>query len=180
MSRKYDTTTLHRALLDSLSPYVEEHSDMGEKPLLIKMSAPYNMRLKVYLYNCTNPPGARQAGECKSQIIVPGQQRGERGKIVEEPGVITLLMGLASITDDIEDGVFVIWELKKHMEFAYSANVQVSLKAILRAYSDQLFSMKKRGNGEWIVVSRPNRLLEAIQRRVDLDIELLLGEQICY
>ena len=176
MSRKYDTTTLHRALLDSLSPYVEEHSDISQKPLLVKMKAPYNLRLKIYLYNCTNPPGARQAGECKSQIILPGQQRGQRGRFVEEPGVVTLLMGLASITDDIEDGVFVIWELKKHMEFAYSANVQVSLNALLQAYSDQMFSMKKRGNGEWIVVSRPGRLPAAIQRRVDLDIELLLKE----
>ena len=62
------------------------------------------------------------------------------------------------------------------MEFAYSANVQVSLNTLLRAYSEEMFSMKKRGNKEWIVVARPHKLAEAIQERVNVDIKLLLGE----
>ena len=174
MAKKLSTAILHQTFLDALTPYVKNHSAIEEKPLYIQLKAPYNLRLKVYLFNCTNPPGARQAGECKSQLILPGQVRGERGYFKIEPDTVTILAGLASITELLEDAVFVIWELKKHMEFAYSANVQVSLSTLLRAYSEPLFTMKKRGNGEWVVVARPDHLVEAIKKRIDLDIDLLL------
>lgn len=176
MTKRFSTTTLHQTFLDSLGPYVEKHSSIEEKPLLIQLKAPYNLRLKVYLFNCTNPPGARQAGECKSQLILPGQMRGQRGHFEYDPNAVTILAGLASITELIEDAVFVLWELKKHLEFAYSANIQVSLSTLLRAYSEPLFAMKKRGNGEWVVVTRPDHLAEAIKKRIDLDIDLLLEE----
>jgi hypothetical protein len=174
MSRKFSTTILHQTFLKSLSPLVERHSSVEDKPLLVKLKVPYNITLKVYLFNCTNPPGARQAGEWKSQIILPGQQRGQRGKFQIEPGITTLLAGLASITGELEDAIFVLWEVKKHMEFAYSANVQVSLNTLLRVYSEPMFAMKKRGNDEWVVVSRPNHLARAIQKRIKVDIDLLL------
>lgn len=176
MARRLTTEQLHRKLLDSLGSNVESHSDVTEKPLMIQLAPPYNWKLKIYLYNCTNPPGARQAGECKSQIILPGQKRGERGSFSIEPGIITLLMGFARPTWEGEEGVYVIWELKKHMEFAYSANVQVSLAMLLQTYSEPVYATKKRGNGEWIVVSRPNKLIEAIKKRIDVDIDLLLGD----
>lgn len=176
MEKKLSVPDLHMTFLQALEPYVKWHSDVSEKPLYVELAPPYCMTIKVFLFNCTNPPGARQAGECKSQIILPGQKRGERGHFEIESGVVTLLAGFASITESVEDGVFVIWELKKHMEFAYSANVQVSLNTLLRAYSEEMFSMKKRGNKEWIVVARPHRLAEAIQERVNVDIKLLLGE----
>lgn len=176
MAKRFSTAILHQTFLDSLAPYVEEHSSIEEKPLMVQLKAPYNLRLKVYLFNCTNPPGARQAGECKSQLILPGQLRGQRGHFDLDPNAVTILAGLASITELIEDAIFVIWELKKHMEFAYSANVQVSLSTLLRAYAEPMFTMKKRGNGEWVVVSRPSHLAEAIQKRIDLDIDLLLED----
>jgi hypothetical protein len=176
VEKKLSVPDLHTTFLDALGPFVKWHSDVLEKPLRVELTAPYCMTVKVYLFNCTNPPGARQAGECKSQLILPGQRRGERGHFEIENGVVTLLAGFASITENMEDGVFVIWELKKHMEFAYSANVQVSLNTLLRAYSEDMFSMKKRGNKEWIVVARPHRLADAIQERVNVDIKLLLGE----
>ncbi len=177
MSEKYSTEKLHQIFLEALGSSVVSHSSIDEKPLYVQLGLPYNTMIKVYLFNCTNPPGARQAGECKSQLILPGQKRGERGKFNIEFGVVTLLAGFATITGNVEDGVFVFWELKKHMEFAYSANVQVSLNTLLRAYSEQMFSMKKRGNKEWIVVTRPNHIVEAIQERINVDIELLLGSK---
>lgn len=174
MAIRFSTTTLHQAFLDALSPYVESHSNIEEKPLFVRLRAPHSLNLKVYLFNCTNPPGARQAGEWKSQLILPGQLRGQRGHFTLEPNVVTILAGLASVTELLEDAVFVIWEVNKHIDFAYSANIQVSLSTLLRAYSDPLFTMKKRGNGEWVVISRPDYLVEALKKRIDLDIDLLL------
>lgn len=177
MVDKLSNAELHQVFLDSLGSYVEEYSDLSKKPLVVRLKAPYNWTLKVYLYNCTNPPGARQAGECKSQIILPGQKRGCRGSFSPDPDSITLLAGFARpLSDSIEDGVFVLWELKKHMEFAYSANVQVSLSALLKSYSSPIYAAKKRGNGEWIVVCQPEQLMAGIKLRIDTDIRLLLEE----
>lgn len=167
---------LHTILLNSLGEHVISHSSIHEIPFMVELAPPCAWRVKIYLYNCTNPPGARQAGEYKIQIILPGQKPKEQGHIETEDGVITLLMGFASVTDSRDDGIFVIWELRKHRDPAYSANVQVSLKTLLRAYSEPMFAMKKRGNGEWIVVSRPQQIYEAIQKRVDVDTSILLEE----
>ncbi|RHP30313.1 hypothetical protein [Lachnotalea sp. AF33-28] len=174
MSQKLSPTVLHKKFIDSLGQYVKYYSNIEDKPLIVTLKSPYNITLKVYLYNCTNPSGAKQAGEYKSQLILPGQKRHTRGKFELELGKKTLLVGFATITGDIDDGVFVIWDLRKHMEFAYSTNVQVSLKTLLRAYTEHMFCMKKRGNAEWIVVSRPDKLIFAIQERINLDIKLLL------
>ena len=176
MRQKLSSVVLNQMFLDSLGKYVESYNGIEDKPLIVKLKPPYNIIIKVYLYNCTNPPGARQAGEYKSQIILPGQQRGKRGRFEMEPGIKTLLVGFATITGELPDGVFVLWELRKHIEFAYSANVQVGLNTLLHAYAEPMFSVKKRGNGELIVVSRPYKLIYAIQKRIEIDIDLLLEE----
>ena len=176
MADRLSVSELHELLLCSLGDHVAWHDEIDEKPLRIKLNPPYGWNLEVYLYNCTNPPGARQAGECKSQIILPGQQRGTRGKFETYPDTITLLMGYAQFLDKDDEGAFVIWELRKHMEFAYSANVQVSLSTLLETITTPLFAKKKRGNGEWIVVCRPNMIYQAIKKRMDVDIEILLKE----
>lgn len=174
MNNKLTTYELHKVFIDSLSSAVYSHSDLNEKPLLVTLNPPHCMKLKVYLFNCTNPPGARQAGECKSQLILPGQQRGERGHFELDPEYKTLLVGFCTVTEDIQDGSYVLWDLKKHMEFAYSASVQVALSTLLRSYTEPVFCMKKRGNGEWIVVCQRTYLLEAIYMRMNKDIDLLL------
>lgn len=176
MSYKHNIETLNKLFLNSLGENVEYHSSTNVKPLIIKLKPPYNNCIKVYIYNCTNPIGARQTGEFKSQLILPNQRRGQRGKFELELNIKTLLIGFASVTGDIDDGVFVLWELKKHMEFAYSANVQISLKALLQTEMEPMFTMKKRGNNETVILSKPKKLLEAIQKRIEVDIDLLLEE----
>lgn len=175
MSEKLSVPELHTKLLSALGEHVIWHSSIAEKPLWVQLGPPYVWKLKIYLYNCTNPPGARQAGECKSQIILPGQKRGTRGKFELEPDAITLLMGYANFLGD-DEGTFILWELRKHMEFAYSANVQVSLSTLLDSLTDPLFARVKRGNGEWVVVCQPHMIYQAIKKRVDVDIEILLRE----
>ena len=87
MAERLSVEELHETLLKALEGHVKWHSSTLEKPFIVDLKPPFQWKLKVYLYNCTNPPGARQAGECKSQIILPGQNRGERGRFIEEPGI---------------------------------------------------------------------------------------------
>ena len=175
MSGKLSVAELHTKLLSALGEHVVWHSDIDEKPLFVQLAPPYSWKLKIYIYKCTNPPGARQAGECKSQLILPGQKRGTRGRFEISPDSITLLMGYARVLNE-DEGTFILWELKKHMDFAYSANVQVSLSTLLDSLTIPLFARLKRGNGEWVVVCQPHMLYQAIKRRVDVDIEILLKE----
>ncbi|MBO0455083.1 hypothetical protein [Candidatus Enterococcus murrayae] len=176
MSSKLNVEMLNKLFLDSLGEVVESHSSTNIKPLIVKLKPPYNNCIKVYMYNCTNPIGARQTGEFKSQLILPNQRRGQRGKFELELNIKTLLVGFASVTGDIADGVFILWELKKHMEFAYSTNVQISLKAILQTEMEPMFTFKKRGNDETVILSKQKKLIEAIQKRIEVDIDLLLEE----
>ena len=70
---------LHAKLVDSMGDTVVRHSDMGEKPLELDLEPPLPSRVRAYVYNATNPPGGRTVGECKCQLIVPGQKSGESG-----------------------------------------------------------------------------------------------------
>lgn len=66
---------------EGLGNHVVWHSDTSSSPLLVDLQ-PRNLRLRVYLWNCTNPPGGRALDEYKIQVILPGQQRGERGNLI--------------------------------------------------------------------------------------------------
>lgn len=169
---------LHNVFLSSLGDHALRHSNIDEKPLVLRLKPWPEMDFEIYLYNCTNPPGARQASEYKSQLILPGQKRGERGRFVDKPNTILLLVGFATMLDEIDSGAFVLWDVNKHREFAYSANVQVGLAMLLRSFSEPVFCQMKRGNGEWIVIARQTHLMEGIEKRIAIDRKLLLGEDI--
>ena len=84
-------------------------SEIEKKPLLISPVANPEIIYKVYIYNCTNPPGGRTLDEYKIQLILPDQGRGNRGHLDETDGTIILIVGFA-IYDACENGVWVIWE----------------------------------------------------------------------
>lgn len=176
MDNKFTTTELHEIFLAALDEKVKIYSDIHEKPLMVELCHPFPLKLKVYLFNITNPPGGRQAGECKCQIILPGQKRGEKGHIDLEPDCMTLLIGFCTVTSNINDGVFVIWDCNMHRTPAFSANIQVHISSLLEALTRGVFSQKKRGNGEVIVLSTPNYLLDAIKMRFEIDCEKLMGD----
>ena len=108
-------------------------------------------------------------------MILEGHSRGERGHINTDDGRIPLIMGYACPFDDDKDGVYIIWDTSFHMEFAYSANLQCYLDPMLQALSEDVVTCYKKGNREQIVVARREHLTKAIERRIQLDIQNLLG-----
>ena len=58
---------LHAEFLAALSDLVVGHSDLGVKPLELEMQGSLPLRVRVYMYNATRPPGGRPAGEYKIQ-----------------------------------------------------------------------------------------------------------------
>ncbi|MXW94452.1 MAG: hypothetical protein F4110_14815 [Acidimicrobiaceae bacterium] len=169
---------LHAEFLAALSDLVVESSDLGVKPLELKMEGSLPLRARVYMYNATRPPGGRPAGEYKIQLIVPNHERGRRGNFDLADGRIVLLVGYAA-----DDAVFVLWDAGAYRDFAYSRNLQVKSETILAAFARGIGLQERRlrpGGGmmvrETVVAATGEHLAEAIALRVDLSRKRLLGE----
>jgi hypothetical protein len=158
---------LYKLFIDGLGDKIEVYTDFSNPPLLIDLKQPYAQRLRVYLYNCTNPPGGRALDEYKIQIILPGQGRGCRGSLDFSDQRMPILAAYAIVGNDIRDGVFVLWDPFLHTDFAYSANMQVKSEAIMKALGEKV-AESRRSNGEIILSARPQHLYEAIRYRVDI------------
>ena len=164
---------LHSLFLHDVGVNAEDIVDNGKKPLYLRLSFPFNRELKIYIFNCTSPPGGRSIDEFKVQLILDGQKRGERGKFDTSDGKTTLVVGYATPFVDTLGGISVLFELDKHMEFAYSANIQVYLRQILPALEKNVHVCQKH-NKEILVLSQRQYLIEALQERFNIDLQVML------
>lgn len=144
---------------------MKEHNGFDGVPLLVDLKPPFPLRLRVYLFNCTNPPGGRALDEYKIQVVLPGQARGTRASLDYSDGRMPILAAYAHFDDEVRDGVFVLWDSYKHEDFSYSANMQVKSDIIIRALCAPL-SVGKRSNHEIVIAARPPYLLDAIRQRI--------------
>ena len=174
MAARFSKEELNGLIIEDLGDRVVWNSGINSKTLLLDLEMP-KRKLRIYVFNCTCPPGGRALDEYKIQMIIEGQSRGERGHINTDDGRIPLRMGYACPFDDDKDGVYIIWDTSFHMEFAYSANLQCYLDPMLQALSEDVVTCYKKGNREQIVVARREHLTKAIERRIQLDIQNLLG-----
>lgn len=165
--KKLKRQQLNRLFIEGLGDVVREHNGFDATPLLVDLKQPFPLKLRVYLFNCTNPPGGRALDEYKIQVILPGQSRGTRASLDYSDGRMPLLAAYARFADEVKDGVFVFWDSYKHRDFSYSANMQVKSDAIIKALCAP-FSTSKRSNDEVVIVARPPYLLAAIRHRIEL------------
>lgn len=169
--KRLSKKALNTIFLKGLDDHVVWNSDASSSPLLVDLQ-PRHLRLRVYLWNCTNPSGGRALDEYKVQIILPGQKRGERGKLDYSDGRQPLI---GALVKDGEDISFALWDANKHSDFSYSCNMQVKSDVIFESFYKKT-SETVRTNNERIVCARPQFLYEAIIRRSDIEREELLGE----
>ena len=171
--KKLKKSELNRLFLYALRLRVLTHSGECSAPLLVDLKSPLELRLRVFLFNCTNPPGGRRLDEYKIQIILPGQTRGDRGRLDYSDGRLPIL---AAYVNEGTNGIFILWDADKHEDFAYSTNMQVKSEAIIGALSSRV-SKTRRNNNEIIVAARPEYLYDAIRCRIDIMREdILRGE----
>ena len=174
MAARFSKEELNGLIIEDLGDRIVWNSGINSKTLLLDLEMP-KRKLRIYVFNCTCPPGGRALDEYKIQMIIEGQSRGERGHINTDDGRIPLIVGYACPFDDDKDGVYILWDTSFHMEFAYSANLQCYLDPMLQALSEDVVTCYKKGNREQIVVARREHLTKAIERRIQLDIQNLLG-----
>ncbi len=173
MATRMSVLELNMLLISDLGDDYIIRSEPAEKPLLFSHKKHMNVVYKAYVYNCTNPPGGRTLDEYKIQLILPNQPRGTRGRLDDTDGSIILIVGFA-IYDNEENGAWVIWETSRHMEFAYSSNLQVKMGDLLDTITKKVFCVKKPGNGEYIILADRRHLPEGIDLRQKVDIDNLL------
>ncbi len=166
--RKYE---LNNLFITGLGKMVASHSGMNSAPLLIDFIEPFALKLRVYLFNCTNPPGGRALDEYKIQIILPGQKRGQRGVVDYSEGRMPIL---AAYVQEGEEGIFVLWDADKHENFSYSANMQVKTDVIIQGLYTKVATYTRK-NGETILATRPRYLYNAIRMRLELGRQEILG-----
>ena len=158
--KRYSKRDLNGIFLEGLGTHVAFHSDVSERPMLVDL-VPRRLRLRVYIWNCTNPPGGRALDEYKFQIILPGQLPRERGQLDYSDGRTPIIGAL--------------WDADKHEDFAYSASMQVKADTIISALCAKV-AEGTRNNEERIVCARPEYVYEAILRRFEIQHEELMGE----
>lgn len=161
-TQKLKKSELHRIFTQSLVGCEYICSDYDAVPLLLDIVSPFKVKLRVYIFNSTNPVGGRASDEYKIQPIVPGQARGECGSFDFSDNRIVLLVGYAQLNDD---GIFILWDPLHHSNFKYSSNIQVKSVAVIEAFSKEV-SIAEKKNGELVIASRPEYLWKAIQKRI--------------
>jgi hypothetical protein len=165
--RNLEQSELHRLFLAQISSYVRSRGSLEKKPLEADLSPPLPTRIRVYLYNATTPPGGRTPGECKSQLIVPGQSRGERSDFDHSGARIVLLVGYNSDHD-----VYILWDANLHMNFAYSKNVQIKPETLFEAaagkVATQVRHLRSAGKKEIVVAVQGQDLAKGIKKRVEI------------
>ena len=164
---------LHKLLIGSLGNVVLSHTKIEDKPLDVDLSPPLPHHSRIYIYNATHPPGGRTVGEHKIQLIVPGQERGERGSFDYSDGRFVFLVGF-----EREVGIFVLWDAGLYNNFAYSRNVQVRAETIYHALA---FGVATQNRALWgraketIVACKPEVLRDAVLLRTKLSTARILG-----
>lgn len=102
-------------------------------------------------------------GEHKIQLIVPGQERGERGNFDSSGGRIPFLVGYRA---DLQ--IFMLWDADLYVDFAYSRNVQVKPETVYEAFAQ---GIARQGRNLWnqppeVAIAADSRhLCEAIIER---------------
>lgn len=157
------TPQLNRRFIEALGDAVVDVDDPDASILTLQCDPPLPDRLRVYLYNATNPPGGRPTPEHKIQLMVPGQRRDQRGNFDFSDGYQVLLVGY---TDEYD--AFILWDANLHRDFAFSKNAQVRTETVETARRDNVVSTQQRNLslGQEIVIAAPSNLLaEAINLR---------------
>ena len=160
--RRLKKNELNTLFINGLDSMVSSHSGEDSAPLLIDLAAPLSLKLRVYLFNCTNPPGGRALDEYKI---------GQRGTLDYSDGRMPIL---AAYVQEGDDGVFVMWDADKHEDFSYSANMQVKADVIIQALYSEVASYTRKNN-EIILASRPQHLYKAIKKRLEIRRQEILG-----
>ena len=162
MTDRLSTTELHDRFVAAVgsSALVDASTDASGE-LVVELHPPLPNRIRVYIYNATNPRGGRSTPEHKIQLT--SQSRGGRGTFDWSGVDFVLVCGYAA-----EHDVFVFWDAALRIDFAYSTNLQVRTANVQAAAASGLRVRQDRRlkTGMEVVICTPSQLVvEAMEER---------------
>jgi hypothetical protein len=153
---------LHSLIRDALGDKVKSHGSVEAVPFVVQPDG--LVKLAMWAYTVTSPPGGRHPLESKIQLILPGQRKGERADFnPPDDDTFMILIGVKP-----EEEIFVLWDAYKHRAFPHSKNVQVKAGPLLDAQTFGIGRTTRRlaSGDECIIAARPDHLFEALRERI--------------
>jgi len=162
LTDRLSTTELQDRFVAAIGPaaLIAARTDASGE-LVVDLCPPLPDRVRVYIYNATDPPGGRPTPEHKIQLT--GQRRGERGELDWSGVDLVLLCGYVA-----EHDVFVFWDAALHIDFSYSKNLQVRTANVQEAAASSVRVRQNRRlqTGMEVVICAPSKtVIEAIEER---------------
>lgn len=129
MTDRLSKEELHDRFVAAVAPtaLISASTDSAGE-LVVELRPPLPNRVRVYIYNATNPPGGRSTPEHKIQPILAGQRKGERRNFDWSGVDFVLLCGYVR-----EHDIFVFWDASLHIDIAHSTNLQIKTENVLSA-----------------------------------------------
>lgn len=158
------TRRLHEAILAAMHPRVAAHSDLGIKPLLVDLSAPEPLSLRLYMYSLVGGTGERARREYKVVLRVPAQNVGEYGAFDHAGDRFTTVVGYRADLD-----VFVLWDASLHPRFKNGGNLQVRDETVrLAAATGAAQAIRRLSGGaqEVVFACQTPRFMDALRARI--------------
>ena len=163
MTDRLPKAELHKQFIKALGPALATASTDTAGELVVRLRPPLPQRIRVYIYNATNPPGGRPTPEHKIQLGLTGQRRDERRDLDWSGVDLVLLCGYVD-----EHNVFVFWDASMHINFPHSKNLQVKTANVQTAAASGVRVRQDRRlqTGMEVVICAPIQLVvEAIAER---------------
>lgn len=159
MADRLSKAELHERFVAAVGPaaLVSANTDAAGE-LIVELEPPLPGRVRVYIYNATNPPGGRSSLEHKIQLILTGQRKGDRRNLDWSEVDFVLLCGYVAERD-----IFVFWDASLHVDFPHSKNLQVRTANVLVAAASGTFARQERvlRTGSEVVICAPRHLVQA-------------------
>ncbi len=174
VSLRLSKKELHQIFNDSLNGEIIKSGILDAIPFELDLRPPLLSKIRLYIFNLTHPPGGRSFEECKIQLIVPGQKKGELGGFDNSDERYVLLSGY-----DARLEVFVFWDADLYDKFPHSRNVQVKLETVCEALSGRLgeqVRVLKNAGPEIVLTAHRTMITTAIRRRWEISVLRAIGE----
>ena len=165
---------MHQRILTQLNGAVIDKGNLKDipyKPIIEGLGS-----LAFYAFLLSAQSSVRPEGEYRIQLMLPRQEKKERGQFEFIPDTFSILLGWSPRED-----IFVLWDAYAHDSFTYCQNIQVKGEAVWLARSRGITNCERvlrNGRGtETVIVCCTNRILEAVHERIRFSAARLQNER---
>lgn len=139
-----------------------EHSSYSENPLVVTLSLPERIKVRVYFYYSDEEI-------ISGKITLSYLEKDSERETYFDYSDVNFVMAIGFIHDE---DVFVIWDTSKHKDLALSRKLKIDSAAVISTYVVPIAQTEVNAplGKEIILLAKSVHLLEAINKRIELTI----------